>query len=277
MSLTLPKILSMLAAAILPLVGSAAQPAPEYRADRLSNLVALTPSQHAQATDVFRLEDRELAAVSQANRPVQGMDARQASRDRIRALLTSAQQKIYDRTPQPNGGGLTVAQPDNKVSRLDQQVVLSPAQRQVAQEVYQEEFEGLVSLAPAERLEKGMPFRQAAREQIRALLTPEQLAKMEDDQQSQLAQSADERKELEDALRAVQGLSVRIGSVVKLSIASYTSSQDQRAKLKSGTWTGRVLGSTGAETVTVTWQKDLPAGAVRILRVVGSNGEMIPL
>jgi hypothetical protein len=102
----------------------------------------------------------------------------------VRAVLTEEQQKIYDRAPQTKGGGLTLISAETKLNRLDQLVSLSPQQNAVARKIFDEEFESIISLPPADRGNKGMEYRQAARAQVRAILTPAQQEKFDGSPQS---------------------------------------------------------------------------------------------
>jgi hypothetical protein len=267
----------LVGAAFIPVPGRAAGPTVESRVERLDQLVTLTPDQKAKAAEAFRLEDRELAAAGTGDdRVFKNMETRQAARDRLRALLSPAQQKIYDRAPQAKGGGLTIATPEAKLNQLDRTVGLSPEQKKVALEVFQEEFEGLMALTPSERMEKGMTYRQAAQSQVRALLSPEQRAKMESDRQALTDKTLAERKAIEDPLRAASGVVARVGSVVSISMTRYSSGIDLKTRQLKGSYTCRIVGSTGAETFTADWEKDA-SGQVRIVRIVTASGELVPL
>jgi hypothetical protein len=264
-------------ATFLPLAGRAAGPTVETRLARLDQLLALTPAQKTQAAEVFRLEDSELVtAGSLEDRVMKNMEARQASRARIRALLSPAQQKVYDRAPQMKGGGLTLPSPETKLAQLDREVGLSAAQKKVALEVFQEEFEALVALPQSERPEKGASYRQAARDQVRALLTPDQLSKMDSNRQALIDQAAAERKAIEDAVRAAPGIVARVGSVVGMSMTAATAIMNSKTGLQSGTASYRIVGSTRTENLTVNWEKDATS-QVRLVRIATAGGELLPL
>lgn len=75
-------------------------------AEKLDQLVGLTPEQKEEAEKIF--DDETLAMVkftSIKDWAEKGADIRQKTHVQIRALLTPAQQKIYDETPQRLGGG----------------------------------------------------------------------------------------------------------------------------------------------------------------------------
>src|SRR5579862_6856208 len=91
--------------------------------DRLDQVVTLTADQKVLATEVFVEENKALQAIPPEDRAEQGMPIRQAARAKVRALLTPEQQKIYDQTPQTQGGGQTVnpanMAADRKSTRLN--------------------------------------------------------------------------------------------------------------------------------------------------------------
>jgi hypothetical protein len=141
---------------------------------RLDSLVQLSRSQLAQAQEIFTEEAATLNALSPAERPAQGMEARQVAQDKIRALLGPVQRKVYDLTPQAQGGDLSQMPPANEVARLDAVVHLTAAQKSEALQIFTDQIEALVEIPAADRPEKGAPIRQGTRASIRALLTPEQ-------------------------------------------------------------------------------------------------------
>ncbi|MEO5958037.1 MAG: hypothetical protein ABIZ49_11275, partial [Opitutaceae bacterium] len=264
--------------ALFSLPVRAAGPTVESRVDRLHQLVTLTTPQKTRIVEIFRLEDTELAALTKEDRLIKGMDSRQASRARVRAALTPAQQKIYDRAPQMSGGGLTIPTAENRLARLDESVTLTAAQKKVALLVYEEEFESLVSLSPAERPEKGMPFRQAARDQIRAVLTPDQLAKMDGAQESVRTQANAERTAIENQLRASSGLVAHLGAIVSFTMnSSMMTVAGVRGGEQKGTYTFRVVGATGTDTITASWEKSSATAPIRITGLVNGSGKPIPL
>jgi len=263
--------------AFAPALSRGAGPSPETRLTRLDALVMLAPDQKAKAADIFQKEDVELSALTPAERGLKTVDIRQASRDRVRALLTPVQQKIYDRTPPMRGGGLVLATPEAKLANLDAAVTLTAAQKTVATQVFQEEFDALLALAPAERPERGTPIRQAARDQVRALLTPGQLNKMDGAHATAAAQEAAERTAVEKLLRASSGLAARVGPIVSLSPGGSSTLLMLDNGARKGTCTFRVVGGTSAETLSVSWEKAPASGVIRIVRVEGAGGAAIQL
>jgi hypothetical protein len=165
--------------ALLP-VNSLAQGSgmnPESRVARLDGAVALTDDQRARATEIFQKETDAINRLTPPERPVKTMDLRQATMTQVRALLTPAQRKIYDFTPQIRGGGLTMMAPENEVARLHAAVSLTTEQQAAAMGIFTAQIAGLMDIPPADRALKGMAIRQGTRAQVRALLTPEQQAK----------------------------------------------------------------------------------------------------
>jgi Spy/CpxP family protein refolding chaperone len=161
--------------AFLPLPGRAQGGFnPQMMLSRLDSLVRLNTDQRARAGEIFSEEAATLNAISPAERPVKGAEVRQGAQDRIRALLGPVQRKVYDLTPQAQGGGLTQMPPANEVARLDALVQLTAAQKADALQIFTDQIEALMEIPAADRVEKGVPIRQGTRASIRALLTPEQ-------------------------------------------------------------------------------------------------------
>lgn len=262
--------------AFLPSPGRAAGPTPEVRVVRLDQLVGLTSDQKPKVADVFRREDAELLALNPSDRPLKAMEVRQASRDRVRALLTPAQQKIYDRAPQVRGGGLTLPTPETKLANLDKNVGLTEAQKAVAMQVFQEEFEALVAIPPGERLERGQPYRTAAQDQVRALLTPEQLAKMDGARQAERAEDKANRTAVENVLRASKTIAARLGPIASLSVVTSMASTTSKDASIKGTFTFRAVGGTATDTLVASWEKTSAASDLRVVRVT-LGGETIQL
>ena len=147
---------------------------PENQVARLNTLVPLTDAQKAVALKIFDDELEALLAIPEADRPAQGAVARRAALADVRAILTPEQQKTYDRTPQSNGGGLTLMSPENKLARLNALVALTDAQKAVALKIFDEELEALLAIPEADRPAQGAVARRTALADIRVILTPEQ-------------------------------------------------------------------------------------------------------
>lgn len=167
--------------AFIPASTRAAQATAEVKLAQLDALVQLSPDQKAQALEIFRNENAVLAGLNLSSSDAQTVQtwftAREKSRDDIRALLAPGQKKIYERSRQNVGGGLLHMSPQDEVARLDRLVGLTPGQKTVAYQVFDEELESLLDLPSADRPVKGTEFRQTAKAQIRALLTHDQLIK----------------------------------------------------------------------------------------------------
>lgn len=167
--------------ALMPVSSRAAQPAAEVKVAQLDALVQLSPDQKAQALEIFRNENTVLDGLNIASGDAHTVQTwfatRGKSRDDIGALLAPVQKKVYEHSRQNVGGGLIRVSPEEQVARLDRLVGLTPGQKTVAYQVFDEELESLLDLPSADRLAKGGEFRQTAKAQIRSLLTPEQLMK----------------------------------------------------------------------------------------------------
>jgi hypothetical protein len=172
--------------AFLPVAGFAqnVNMNPQNMADRLDQAVGLSSGQRAQVIEIFQKEIEALNAFTPQERPVKGMEARQGALAEVRAMLSPVQRKRYDLTPQGQGGGLTMMSPENEVARLDAAVALTASQKAAAAGIFVEQIEALMDIPPADRPEKGAPIRQAAKAQIRALLTAEQQQKYDATPQS---------------------------------------------------------------------------------------------
>ena len=150
---------------------------PEKMTARVDEALALTAQQKVQATEIFTRQLASLATLSESERFQGSIRINAAAREEIRAILTVEQRWRYDRTPQNEGGGLTMVSPETKVTRLDALVGLTPAQKLSAAKIFADELDALLAIPKEERLQKGATARQAAKAQIEALLTPEQLMK----------------------------------------------------------------------------------------------------
>jgi hypothetical protein len=148
----------------------------DVRLARLDQLVGLTSDQKAKAAQIFQTEDQSIEALAPNDRLVKGSDARQSSRQQIRALLTPPQRNKFDLAPQTMGGGLRT-NPDNLVDRLHQLLNFSAEQKQRAREILWNELADQLAAVPEGGELPGFRWRDATRDQLRAILTPEQLAK----------------------------------------------------------------------------------------------------
>ncbi len=152
--------------------------APEDETARLDRLVGLSPAQQAVALQIFQEELETLLDLPAADRLVKGGEARQAAKAQTRAILTPEQQKKYDRTPPGEGGGMP-GNPENMVASLDQVVSLSAAQKAQAGQIFWSEMDAQLATATPDRPLKGFTWRQPLRDQLRAILTPEQQVKFD--------------------------------------------------------------------------------------------------
>jgi len=148
---------------------------PAAAVDRLDTLVQLTSSQRTAAIAIVTEENDALQALAPGrDRAVKGMPIRQTARAQLRALLTPAQQAVYDITPQYRGGG-AMFDPARMVHRLDKLVHLSADQSAAATIVFEHQLQALAPLSADERRGAGtVKVNTQMRTDIRALLTPEQ-------------------------------------------------------------------------------------------------------
>ncbi len=158
---------------------------PERSVSLVKQAVGLTPDQEARAMVVLKKATADLLALPEADRLAKGVEIRTKMRADIRALLTPEQRHIYDRTPQPKGGGLMAKSPESRMAELDKLVSLSVTQKTLALEIFEHELDMLFSLPEADRPVKGAAMRKATIDDIRLLLTPEQRQKYDAAPQAQ--------------------------------------------------------------------------------------------
>jgi Spy/CpxP family protein refolding chaperone len=161
--------------ALVPAIAFGAGMNIDAAVDRLDKLVSLTVDQRIQVAGIYaNALDALKAFPSQEERMNKGVPIRQQARAQIRALLTPAQQKIYDITPLRLGGG-TLLDINAAVERLDTLVNLTTDQAVQAAAIFTLQNDAMEAFPTLEdRIMKGMDVRQDTRAQIRAILTPEQ-------------------------------------------------------------------------------------------------------
>ena len=165
--------------ALVPMIGRAVSPSAESRVARLDALVQLSSNQQTAALLIFAHENAVLDSLATPEERVQkGSDARLASRTQIRAVLTPEQRKKYDISPQTLGGG-SVVNPESFVDRLHQAIPLNAEQKTEALQIIWHEHIDQVAATPPDQAPKGFFWSQAVRDQLRAILTPEQQAKFD--------------------------------------------------------------------------------------------------
>ncbi len=283
----------LLATVLFAGAARAAQLPAERKLARLDELVHLAAAQRAAALALFTKENAVLDGLPADDRIEKGMEIRQATRDGVRALLTPAQQAKYDRAPQAQGGGLTLPTPEMRVARLAESAgALSAKQKEVALQVYTEEFESLLALPPAERMSKGAVYRKAATEQIQMLLNPPQQAKAAENKAAVTAVEMAERRAVENFLRNSPAVVTQIGVVQRLESegASFTSetitsapiagsgvSTTLAAGARRGKFSYKVHGANGTETFSVGWEKATPAAELKVVKLQNGKGETLRL
>ena len=249
----------------------------ERTVDRLAQLVSLTSQQKNQAAEIFAHENAALQEFpSIQERMEKGMPIRQKSRADIRALLTPAQQQIYDRTPQRLGGG-SMQDPAAIISRVDKVVSLTDEQTQQVAALYLKQADALQALSPEQRASgQGGAISRATKAQVRALLTPEQQAKF--DANPNGAEDLDIRADVVAFIKSAPAISLRLGLVSTVSPLGGSIStslfNDQPASMR-GTYSYRVKGGVKTATLKISWEKTSPSAAVKILKIEEENGPAI--
>ncbi len=245
---------------------------PEKEVDRLDQAVALTAGQKAAALQIFAAQIEALSDIPPADRLEHGAPIRQGTKAQIRDLLSQVQQQKYDATPQNRGGGQKV-NPLNVASRLDAVVTFTDDQiRQVAGILTQESAD-LQPLTPDEQSTKGRQIRQVAQAQIRALLTPEQQKKF--DANPNGLEDLEERAYVRSYLMTSPNVAARVGTVSRLSLMESSTVSLNEARISSGSFTFKVVGSLGTEPLKVYWERPTAADPIKIVKVVGNAGEPI--
>jgi Spy/CpxP family protein refolding chaperone len=169
---------SAASAATAPFVPAPKQNALETRVTRLDTLVGLTPEQQARVAEIFRKEADALADIPNADRALQGMDARKGARAEVRALLTPEQRKKYDVSPQTLGGGMRT-NPENLAQRLHEIVALTPEQKRQVTAIFMDDIIDQMAALPPEEELPGFRWHDKVRGQLRTVLTSEQQAKFD--------------------------------------------------------------------------------------------------
>jgi hypothetical protein len=244
---------------------------------RLDEAVPLTAEQKSKVLKIFETEAGALNAIPAADRPQKGAEFRQLAQAQLRALLDPEQLRKFDRTPQSQGGGLTMMSPENSVARLDKIVSLSNAQKKMAAEIFAEEIDELASLAPNERADKRTAIRQAAGAEVTMLLTPEQQQIMDANQHTVFSQSAEVRAKVASFLRTSSAIAARVGTVTRLVMVSSSDSSVNDGPPSSGTFSYTVIGKTKTETLEVYWKKPAPDSPANVVELTGSDGKIIQL
>jgi hypothetical protein len=116
---------------------------------RLDRLVSLTNQQQAKASHIFAEAYRDSAeALSDPERIEESLDISHEANDRIRALLTPRQLKIYDRTPLFIGRGGTIRSAWGTASRIKELADLTNDQFRKALDIYLSEMDQVDALPP---------------------------------------------------------------------------------------------------------------------------------
>jgi hypothetical protein len=244
--------------------------------DRLDKLVGLTAAQKVQAAEIWAKQEHALQAItSMEDRMIKGMPIRQNARAEIHAILTPAQQKIYDTSPQRLGGG-AMQDAAAIASRVDKVVTLTDDQVAPVAAIYQKASDALAALSPGDRASgQGAPIWKAAKAEVRALLTPEQQQKF--DANPNGAEDMEERAFVISFLKTAPAIAARVGAVTRVmpadSSVTTTFGINEQVQTMTGKYVYKVQGSAGTETFKVSWEKPSPSEPIKIAKIEGSAGE----
>lgn len=264
-------LFALVVALLLNATCFAAQWPTASRVAQLDGLVSLSPEQKLKAKEIFERERSALVALGANVEAIQGnMEARQRSRTEIRAILTPAQRRVYDRTRTGAGGGLTIPEPQTKVDRLDKEVGLSPGQKAAALLVFKEEFESLLALDPNERADAGAPFRLVAKNQIQAILTTAQLEKQKDTREAETLARTEITAAMKNALRVAPAVAARVGDGASYTLFSSVEAVGQPSK---GEGHFKVTGAGGTAWFVVKWERAGPGSPIAIVGVTEASAE----
>lgn len=243
----------------------------ETRVAQIDALVHLNPEQRTRIADLYTREAADLQAAASTHR---GMaDIAHGTAANVRALLTPEQRAIFDRTPQSKGGGLTIAPPEVLVGVLDRQVGLSDAQKAVALKVYQEQFDALAAMSEEDRQANAAPIYQTARDQIRALLTPDQVDKSDAARSRMIARDPNDVAAIDQALRASSALAARVGAIT--SKRPIGRSMRSTKEGLSGEDRFAVTGESGSAVVTVSWTRWPATSPLSITKITAAQDDVI--
>lgn len=247
------------------------------RVQLLDGLVTLDDAQKAQASRIFTEEEAALRVfTTPEERLKKGISLRKNARAQIRALLTPIQQTIYDSSPQRLGGG-ALRDTAAIVSRIDSIVTFTDQQLLRAAAIYQQQTIALQALTEAQRRAgEAAPLHKATREQIRALLTPDQQQKFDANPRQLI--DLEERAFVLAFIQASSAIAQRFGSETTLSLKgstrSTTASKQQQESMK-GTYTYLITGNKRTEGIVVSWVRDRPSMSIRITAVVCGDGTVL--
>lgn len=176
------------------------------------------------------------------------------------------------------------------VKRLDRLLGLSSAQRSEVAAIFRAEDSELGSLlTPDAAMEETRAVRQRTRTKLRALLTPDQQAIFDANDRelrtlairpSRGLQNPDVRDYVENQIRNSPTIVARVGQVLRLvrTTSSETTSFNARAQGSiQGCYRYRMYGSARFESIAVSWRRSSPQAPIRIVKIEGDDGEVVPL
>lgn len=249
---------------------------PTARADKLDGLVRLTADQRAKAIDIFTRQDAAMERATSTQRPplFRIFEAAQAE---LRSILTSDQLKIYDRTPQSEGGGFNYVEPQFRVKQLDKEVGLTADQKKVALAVYTEEYDALRALPFDQRAGAGTKFNRAATDQIRAILTPAQIDKRDSTEAASNARAEEEITAIEKAVRDSAGIRTRVGA--KVGEILDLQRQGRSVRNPKGNRLGearfKVSSESSSEFITVYWERVPATAPLKVTKITDAHNQVI--
>jgi hypothetical protein len=210
------------------------------------------------------------------DRIMKGMDIRQDTRAQIRAILTPAQQDIYDTSPPRLGGG-AMQDPAGIASRIDKVVTLTDDQIVPVAAIYQKEIDALQALSAGDRANgQAAAIQKSAQAQVRALLTSEQQQKF--DANPTGSEDLEERAFVSVFLQTAPAITTRVGAVTRVTQTGYlvtVAGLNERLKAMKGNYVFYVQGSAGAAKFKVYWEKS-PFAPIKIVKIEDFVGGTIP-
>jgi len=245
--------------------------------ERLDQLVNLTTDQTVQAAAIFIMQNDAVEALPTVeDRIMKGMDIRQDTRAQIRAILTPAQLKIYDTSPQRLGGD-AMQDPAGIASRIDKVVTLTDDQIAPVSAIYQKEIDALQALSAGGRANgQAAAIQKSAQAQVRALLTPEQQQKF--DANPNGSEDLEERAFVSVFLQTAPAVIARVGAVTRVVQTGYlvhVTGIDAGLKAMKGNYVFYVQGSADAAKFKVYWEKS-PFAPIKIVKIEDFVGGTIP-
>jgi hypothetical protein len=258
---------------------------PQEMIDGFDAIVAFTPEQRAEAEKILRDEKHALEQLRQEPvevADIKAMEIIDAARARIHALFSPDQLRKFEATPQSAGGGASEDHSSYDVESLDEEVGLSEEQKTQALAIFRKRNAIDQSLSSTQNQDESVEEAviNATIKAVDALLTPQQKARRKAREQAEQSRTDEESAQAETAVRSSAVLKARIGAIKTLEVPSgpetaSTDCMDASRDKRWGSFRYRVVGTRGAEKVTVYWVREPSKGKVRILKIEDSAGQPI--